>query len=269
MKAFFPTADELLAADRAHLAETVLRHLKTYEGGGTVHQPVGGFNRDYYIAVMEAKPRYLGTLPTQSEYGDKQSEVSGRVREAWQRLVTQSYLMQNSEMPGTDWFVITSEGEELLKRFRHGSLPSEMISKMLPRQALHPKLSDKPWQDFMRGDFGSAVFEAMKAVEVSVRDAGGFGNNILGTQLMRQAFAVDSGPLTDTNVERGEQSARMDFFAGAIGSYKNPHSHREVGLVDPMEAAEIILLANHLLRIVDTRARARTRTSVSGSSVSL
>jgi hypothetical protein len=42
MKAFYPTADVLLAADRDQLAETVLRHLKTYEGGGTVHQPVGG-----------------------------------------------------------------------------------------------------------------------------------------------------------------------------------------------------------------------------------
>ncbi|WP_156944633.1 TIGR02391 family protein [Bradyrhizobium sp. Ec3.3] len=39
-----------------------------------------------------------------------------------------------------------------------------------------------------------------------------------------------------------------------MGSYKNPHSHRNVVLDDPEEAAEIIMLANRLLRIIEARA---------------
>jgi hypothetical protein len=74
---------------------------------------------------------------------------------------------------------------------------------------------------------------------------------------MRKAFHEDSGPLTDRSVEKSECQARSALFAGAIGSYKNPHSHREVNLNEPDEALEIVLLANHLLRIVDGRIAAK------------
>jgi hypothetical protein len=81
LKTFFPTADDVLTAERDTLDETVLRHLKTYEGGGTVHQPVGKFNRDYYVRAMEGNVRGLGPgLPTQPEYGEEQPQVSRRIQ---------------------------------------------------------------------------------------------------------------------------------------------------------------------------------------------
>jgi uncharacterized protein (TIGR02391 family) len=108
----------------------------------------------------------------------------------------------------------------------------------------------------MRGEFDVAAFQAMKAVEVPVRAASGLVDNLIGVKLTRETFAPDAEPLTDMNAEGGARVGRMELFAGAIASYKNPH-HGDVKLDNPSEAIEIIPLANHLLRIVGARAKTK------------
>lgn len=63
-----------------------------------------------------------------------------------------------------------------------------------------------------------------------------------GKRSRRGAFSPENCPLTDMEAEGGEKLARMELFAGAIGSYKNPHSHRDVNMDDPQKALEIIYL---------------------------
>lgn len=61
---------------------------------------------------------------------------------------------------------------------------------------------------------------------------------------------VTPGPLTDKQLPAAEQEAMANLFAGAIGLYKNPQSHRHVP-THPEDAAEVIVFASQLLRIVD------------------
>ncbi|MGW0564677.1 TIGR02391 family protein [Streptomyces sp. NPDC003016] len=126
---------------------------------------------------------------------------------------------------------------------------------------LHPDLEKAVRTNFDLGDYETACFAAMKAIEVAVRDASGLDNSLVGVPLMRKAFqphqnGKPGGPLADAGAEGGEQEADSALFAGAMGRYKNPSSHRTVDFDHPIEAAQIIQFADLLLRQVD-RARAR------------
>jgi hypothetical protein len=68
---------------------------------------------------------------------------------------------------------------------------------------------------------------AFTTVEINVRDGGGFTIDDYGTDLMRKAFHERTGSLTDQGLPKAERESFAHLFAGALGAYKNPHSHRK------------------------------------------
>ena len=121
-----------------------------------------------------------------------------------------------------------------------------------PEHEFHHMVPQNVWSSFSQRAYGSAVFEVFKQVEIAVREAGDYEATDYGTDLMRKAFHVDNGNLTDQNQPRSEKQACSDLFAGTIGYCKNPASHREVEITAE-EAVELITFASYLLRIVDSR----------------
>jgi uncharacterized protein (TIGR02391 family) len=184
---------------------------------------------------------------------EKKADVDLALSEAWAWLEAQGLLVPAAHSNGQrGWRVLSRRARAMESQAEFADFK---IARLLPKEILHPRIADRVWGAFMRGEYDGAVFQAMKAVEISVREASGLGDDLVGVKLMRPAFQPENGPLTDLKVEGGERVGRMELFAGAIASYKNPQSHRDVNLDDPLEALEIILLANHLLRIVDSRVR--------------
>jgi uncharacterized protein (TIGR02391 family) len=118
---------------------------------------------------------------------------------------------------------------------------------------LHHALEGSPRRNFETGDYNVAVFAAMHAVENAVRTAGGLTDSVHGDALMKEAFK-ENGPLAPRDVNRGEQVALMSLFAGAYGAFRNPAAHRPVEYKSATEAADILHLADLLLRIADRQA---------------
>jgi uncharacterized protein (TIGR02391 family) len=181
----------------------------------------------------------------------KQSEMMQAIREAWSWLEGQALLLPDPRYfePNTAR-ILSRKARRLAQdpKARKG-----LSGHRIQKQALHPNIREDVWALYQREKFDTAVFEAMKAVEVAVRDAAALQPTDIGASLMRKAFDVNVGKLSDMTTVAAERQALSDLFAGVIAAYKNPHSHRNVSLDDPDEAAEIILIANHLLRIVDAR----------------
>jgi len=206
-------------------------------------------NFNTLIQVFKQRGPY-GTEPPP----DLKSMLS-RISDAWAWLEARALIGPSVRTTTGGFYRVTAAGAEVVDD--PNALAKVWAGDRLAGD-LNPALSSAR-SNFALGDYETASFAAMKAVEVEVRRIAGLPNELVGVSLMRKAFSPKEGVLRDPEAEGGEQQATGDLFAGAIGAYKNPASHRAVQFDDPLEAAEVIQLADLLLRIVQ-RAAARLQT---------
>lgn len=184
-------------------------------------------------------------------YAGNNNEALHLLAEAWSWLKTEGYLADDPQDSSNGWCFITRKGMSInsiddFKTFSH--------IRLLPKDSLSPILQKHVYGLFMRGEFEKAVFEAYKAVEVKMRECAGWADTEIGVSLARKAFNPTSGVLTDQSIsDTGEKQAYSDLFAGALGIFKNPSSHRYVDYTDPVTVTGLILFANSLIQIIELR----------------
>lgn len=174
--------------------------------------------------------------------------------EAMNWLITQGLVAR--EAPGKtsspQSMFVTRAGKRVLTEGIAGVTAAQRLNV-----DLHERLARVRTQ-FLIGEYELAAFAAMREVEIRVRELAQADSSLLGVKLMRDSFAR-SGALANPGLDPGEQVGMMELFAGAIGTFKNPPSHRQVDYDDPTEASEVVMLADLLMRILDRLEQALPR----------
>ncbi len=228
---FFPTYQDLEAAPVPTVADKMLRQMVADSG------PDGTKAFNIRNTIWDVASLYDGRW----ECGRAASEAF-----AW--LIAKQYVALAPKMD-VGWYCLSRSAFEAAAQ---ASIPDWTAERELPVTWLHPLVASEALDHFRQGKFATAVFVAFRALEVEIRSAANLGPELVGTKLVGRAFNPEDGPLTDKEAEGGEKQALLNLMSGAIGSYKNPTSHRHVDL-SGHEAREMLVLASHLIKIVLSR----------------
>ena len=105
------------------------------------------------------------------------------------------------------------------------------------------------------GHYSLAVEQAFKYVNNMVKVKSGLYDKD-GADLMRRVFSENSPVLMlnsfQTESDKNEQQGYMHIYAGVMTGIRNPRTHQHETLDSPRDAVERLVIANHLLRILDS-----------------
>jgi uncharacterized protein (TIGR02391 family) len=226
----FPVPELLLKMESEEIAGFLLEYLNEFPLQSNM------LNLQNLMGDMGPFASYAGPLFRQ---------VTAVVAEAWGWLLSQGMIAPQPDSIGHGFVLVTRRGRAVRS---YSDLEAYRKSLLLHEEGLDVRLAQKVIAPFRQGDYDTAVFIAFKEVEVRVREAGGYPHGEIGVALMQKALHFESGPLTDMTRQPAERQAMMFLFAGAIGMFKNPSSHRNVEF-NAAEAAPLIHFANYLLTV--------------------
>jgi uncharacterized protein (TIGR02391 family) len=241
-----PDPQALLALETPEAALVLLKCLATSADGPSPQRPV--FLGNFFSSTRSPVNGYIAKDPNVDKYADA---ITEHLIMAWQWLIRENLLIP---APGNTagWVCVSSRGHkavdpEVFDRYRHAAL--------LPQGMVHPAIVATAFASFLRGDYDLAIFASYRALEDRVREVCKLSQDLVGVKLMRAAFDPKSGPLRDSSRESGEQEAMAHVYAGAIGLFKNPTSHRLNAFDKAEQAVSLVLFATYLINQVDDLAR--------------
>lgn len=199
-------------------------------------------------AEIEAKIEYQKTIG-EVKHGGYQPIRFSRVKykASHETHIDIRQYQRGYDDEGEEEFFPTKKGFRFLEREFNRVIKEYTL---LPKTYVHPEIVKKSFSLLESGEFESAVFQAFKTIETSIRNKIGAEAEEIGMKLIRKAFHPENGPLTDYKLPKSEREAFANYIAGAFGYYKNPCSHRDVEM-DFISAFDRIVVASDLLKTIE------------------
>jgi len=161
--------------------------------------------------------------------------------------------------------ITTVTARNIVRQYVHDALGVESVGKITPRSLkqyfvtsvlqrsfdfLHPKIIEKCHELFETGQYEAAIFNAMKVVEEEVRTVSSSDPSDYGRELIMKAMRPSAPKIIFSSIS-AEQESAFFLYSGAIGSFKNPSSHRFIDKTDPVKSYECLAFASLLLRMME------------------
>ncbi len=115
---------------------------------------------------------------------------------------------------------------------------------------IHPQIYARCWRLYDARRYDDAILNATKVLEVAVRTKAHLPADIVGAALINRAFKPDKPILRYSKIE-AEQESIMSLLRGMIQVFKNPQSHRFVGVQSKTECLSVLLMCSNLLYVID------------------
>lgn len=148
-------------------------------------------------------------------------------------------------MPHALKIFMREQVEVSIYKLKKGGYQASFVNPISNRRIRHKFQLLKDTKHFER-KIHSQFFDWLAVRQLSNQSA-----EIVGTDLMRRAFGPPNGPLVPIDLPKSEQESLAHLFAGAIGWFKNPQSHRNVGLGNIDYAVQVLMFASHLMYLAE------------------
>lgn len=147
-------------------------------------------------------------------------------------------------------FIVSEKPASALDASWHGV--DDSLIGLFSKFVDEPEVEDVARDLFASGFYNLAVLEALKSLEKEIKKRSGCQKS--GTSLMRAVFKKDN-PMIKINdglsvSDRDQREGYEHIFAGVMLGIRNPTAHEIDWVDDAKTALEIIIFAQHLLRLV-------------------
>lgn len=180
------------------------------------------------------------------------SEEEKLTYEAVQELKIKGLIVPDYTQRSEQFQLLTEMGKQIVENQQDPDIFGLRLEEIVKNQELLKQSLDS----FNNGDYESAIFNAFKLVEETVRTKAGLDASDVGVNLMTKALKPTTGRLYIPSCQVvAEEDGIHSLFRGAIAFFKNPTSHRTVTYNDRLQAIQTIVFAEVLLNIVSTAIR--------------